>query len=241
MLTLAEPERPRQKAADGIETENKKEQETNEDLYTPGVEILIIIMVLMCRSLIAFTVRSSSLAVKKCVLLVTQTLLIKHGQNEIHYLTTALYVLDIRLKVALQVESVGSQAPAQPRPLLCSGLLLANAASPLSRPPKPLSLSSVSHRGVCTWPLSLLTFGALSGGPPEQRPGGQLSGLTKERKSYKEQSSRERLSLTSAMATCSLVTFNGFTEPEGLRTYDLVKPSTKAYLARRSAAKKSMA
>jgi len=43
------------------------------------------------------------------------------------------------------------------------------------------------------------------------------------------------------MATYSMVTFNGSVELEGLRTYDLVKPPTKAYLAGRSTAKKSTA
>ncbi|KAJ8440104.1 hypothetical protein Cgig2_026455 [Carnegiea gigantea] len=100
--------------------ENKKEQETKEDPYTSGVEILIIIIVLMCCGLITFTVRSRNLVVKRCVLLVTQTLLIKRRRNEIHQfrvstlglsLTTVLDVLDICLKVALLAESVPLSLP----------------------------------------------------------------------------------------------------------------------------------
>ncbi|KAJ8439988.1 LOW QUALITY PROTEIN: hypothetical protein Cgig2_022670 [Carnegiea gigantea] len=43
------------------------------------------------------------------------------------------------------------------------------------------------------------------------------------------------------MAACSSVTLNGFAGLEGARTQDLVRPSTKAYLVGRSAAKKSTA
>jgi len=67
------------------------------------------------------------------------------------------------------------------------------------------------------------------------------AGLAKERKSNKEGRSRERLGLASTMATCSSVIFNGSVEPEEARTHDLVKPFTKAYLAGRSATKKSTA
>jgi len=43
------------------------------------------------------------------------------------------------------------------------------------------------------------------------------------------------------MAVYSLMTFNGSAKPEGARAQDLVKLSTKAYLAERSVAKKSIA
>ncbi|KAJ8435060.1 LOW QUALITY PROTEIN: hypothetical protein Cgig2_015565 [Carnegiea gigantea] len=50
------------------------------------------------------------------------------------------------------------------------------------------------------------------------------------RASNKIKESRRRLSLASAMATCSSVIFNGSAEPKGARAQDLVRPSTKAYL-----------
>ncbi|KAJ8440102.1 LOW QUALITY PROTEIN: hypothetical protein Cgig2_026453 [Carnegiea gigantea] len=117
-----------------------------------------------------------------------------------------------------------------------------------------LCLFLFSH-DVCTWPLSLPTFGASSGGcgstclgpkqteltlqpsAPGSRPGENLRRVNQREK--KEESSGERLSLASTMATCSLVTFKGSAEPGRLRTYDLIKPSTKAYLVGRSTAKKA--
>ncbi|KAJ8437187.1 hypothetical protein Cgig2_007537 [Carnegiea gigantea] len=87
---------------------------------------------------------------------------------------------------------------------------LADVASPSSRPPRPLSLSSIS---------------------PSGRSGKGLvrksAGLAKDRKNDKEERSRERLGLTLAITTCSSVTFNGSVESEGAKTYDLVNPLPK--------------
>ncbi|KAJ8423652.1 hypothetical protein Cgig2_010639 [Carnegiea gigantea] len=128
----------------------------------------------------AVVVRSRGLDVERRGLLIAQTVVIKHGQNEIHQLrvstidrslATVLDVLNIRLEVSLLAESIGGQGyqefskefyavlmpalvalmlPLRPRPLLWSGLLPADATSSPSRPPRPPPFSSVSPSDVCT-------------------------------------------------------------------------------------------
>ncbi|KAJ8434360.1 LOW QUALITY PROTEIN: hypothetical protein Cgig2_031606 [Carnegiea gigantea] len=125
-------------------------------------------------------------------------------------------------------------------------------------PPRPLSLSSPSPNGVCIWSLHLSIFGTPSGGQEfassglkqtelnprplalEQRPGKKYStGLVEEKIAARKKEVEKRFGFTSAMATCSLVTFDGSAELKRARAQDLVNPSTKAYLAERSTAKKS--
>ncbi|KAJ8421917.1 LOW QUALITY PROTEIN: hypothetical protein Cgig2_021606 [Carnegiea gigantea] len=64
---------------------------------------------------------------------------------------------------------------------------------------------------------------------------------SKGKQNGKIEGNRIRFGLTSAMGTCSLVTFSGSAELEGARIQDLVKFSTKAYLTEGSATKKSTA
>ncbi|KAJ8444812.1 LOW QUALITY PROTEIN: hypothetical protein Cgig2_034047 [Carnegiea gigantea] len=172
---------------------------------------------------------------------------------------TILYMLDIRLKVALLVESVRGQGHQEftkelcmvlmPPPVAfmlgfsrllspCLGLSVcfrvgfSQLALPPYWPPRPLSLYSPSPSSIYTWPQSLSIFRTLSGGQKFTSLGSKRT---------KREEVEKRPGLTSATATYSSVTFNDSAEPEGARAQDLVKPSTEAYLAKRSAAKKAIA
>ncbi|KAJ8431641.1 LOW QUALITY PROTEIN: hypothetical protein Cgig2_001964 [Carnegiea gigantea] len=124
------------------------------------------------------------------------------------------------------------QPPPRPQPLLWNGLLLAGTQR-LYLAAKSLNFCrSVWRSGIH---FSRTEMDEVD--PMNFRTRANVS----QREKKQQRGRRRRLSLTLAMATGSSMTFNDSAEPEGVRAQDLVKLSTKAYLAERSAAQKSTA
>ncbi|KAJ8444859.1 hypothetical protein Cgig2_029790 [Carnegiea gigantea] len=150
-----------------------------------------------------------------------------HRRYEVHHvrvlaLSTSLaaifYVLNVRLKVSLLLKVIRGQVDA--------------AALP-SQPPRPPSLSSTSPSGAYTWSLTLQTFSALSRCRRFRLAEGHRSSKGHKfaspgwRRMKKRQGikSKDRRSLTSAMATCSSVTLGASVELEGAKSQDLARHS----------------
>ncbi|KAJ8430161.1 hypothetical protein Cgig2_028047 [Carnegiea gigantea] len=168
-------------------------------------------------------------------------------------------ILNIRLEVALLEDGIGSLGHQEFLKEFCTilmslpvTLMLGLGRSPFSVSKASFSFFSFSQRRLyliaessdfrCSIWWSWIH---LSSTETDGRPGKGLvnksAGLAKERKSDEEERSRERLGLILAMATCSSGTFNGSSQPVGAKAHDFIRPSTKVYLAGRSAPKKSTA
>ncbi|KAJ8427065.1 hypothetical protein Cgig2_033472 [Carnegiea gigantea] len=141
-------------------------------------------------------------------------------------------VLHVGFKVALFLKVIGCQGLHELSKELRTILVAVMITLPLSRSHPLSSHSSLNlNVGMGFFQLTLqIRFLCISGlllllhllqAPLV------LGRLVKERKSDKEEKSRERLVLISAMATCSSMTLGGSAEQEGARAQDLARLSTK--------------
>ncbi|KAJ8421331.1 hypothetical protein Cgig2_012823 [Carnegiea gigantea] len=116
--------KPKRKQPEALKT---KRIETNKDRRTSDVGVLIII-VLMHHGLITFIIRSRSLTVKWCGLLIALTVFIKPGVPTLGPSLAAVFdVLNVSLKVASYQKEPG----AKPQPLHWRGSFSTDATYPL--------------------------------------------------------------------------------------------------------------
>ncbi|KAJ8426920.1 hypothetical protein Cgig2_010438 [Carnegiea gigantea] len=132
--------------------------------------------------------------------------------------------------------------------------LLDGIASLFLRPLRPPSLFSPFLGGICTWLRTPSTSDTRPGGQGLASPGVDLMTFNARANAWriilqkinqgktdrKVEGSIRMVDLTSVRITCSSMTFGGSAEPEKARAQDLIRFSTKAYLAMGSAVKKYM-